>query len=138
MATAAAAAALTWVGGVLGEGGPGPAPPQCQRGREEEREEKRRGGVVIPVRPDPNYLVPGREKRRREEKRKEGDAPLVTRLAFTGFQVEMLWKVSSLRWTGELHMCTGRSPTAEELNFCIYSEKKKKLFFPPITYSQQP
>lgn len=71
MATAAKAA-LTWVGEGWEE--PGPAPPQCQRGREKEGE-KNEEGVVIPVRPDPNYLVPGCEERRREEER---DAPLVT------------------------------------------------------------
>lgn len=69
MATAAAAAALMWGGGV------GPTPPQCRRGREEEKErgEEEEAGVVIPVRPDPNYLVPGWGKRRGEE---EGRATL--------------------------------------------------------------
>lgn len=39
-------------------------------GGERERVEEEEG-VVIPVRPDPNYLVPGWAKRRREERRKE-------------------------------------------------------------------
>lgn len=87
-AMATAATALTWVRRGWGwrEGGAGPVSTQCRRGeregggREEVEEEEEEGeegeeGVVIPVRPDPNYLVPSL---RRGGGGEEGDTHSVT------------------------------------------------------------